>query len=699
MLRPLTALLGPIFAKEMIEISRRARYYFNRVFYGAALLIAVIAVWDDNYWKLRRGAGLIEAMAEVAHELFLTVSFMQCAAVFLFVPIFLCGVIASEREERTIELLFTTSLTDREIVLGKLMSRLAVVVLIILSALPVMSLLMLFGGIDPAAVWQVQAATLVALVYAGAHSIYFSATCRSPMGALLRTYWWLSLWLLALPAFVISILANTTPNAFAPVSQFFLSVLACVNPIGPFLMAIEPRLAGLLTSGLGPWASILTSAVPLGWSLFLIVQATRHVRMMPGRAAQWAGRIPGVRIVRGFRRKFGTIYSAVDGFLLSWHRRGEVANPLWQRARLAPVYDRDGYLRRIESLSWVVAFAFFFLFLVVAARDLFDEGGAIGFLGFSWAGVAALAAVVSASGLVGDRRRGMLELMLAAPIEPREFVDGSLRAVWEHIRRIYWLPIVLSAIFVFGAAPLIGSLCSLVTATLFLLVLLMMGTLCSLTARNAATALALTFMFPIVTLIGTALLTVATEEAAGPTIWVMSGLFLAATRFWTRRSVSTAAVGSHFIAVHFAMTAVASCWTYDARHEAFPMFAMHPGFLTLIPLDPRIDHEFRGHAPWFLVFPCYWAALVVNLVWARRWMIRHFDRLVGRVQRHPDNSSVWTDDLIDRIWGKLRQRFFSQPRPLLPPATAAVGCAASSRPTDSELPRVVGLEDSTHPTA
>ena len=684
MLRPLSFLLGPIFAKEMIEMSRRARYYFNRVFYGAALLIAAIAVWDDNYWKFRGGTRLIEAMAELANELFLTVSCMQCAAVFLFVPIFLCGVISSEREERTIDLLFTTSLTDREIVLGKLASRLAVVVLLILSALPVLSLLMLFGGIDPAALWQVEMATLVAMIYTGAHAIYFSAASRSPMGALLRTYWWLSLWLLALPAFVIAILANTTPSPFVPVSQFFLSVLACVNPIGPFFMAIEPRIGGVLTTGLGAWSSILTAAVPLCWSLFLIIQAIRHLRMMPGRAARWVDRVPGVRAGRWFGKKWGAVSSAVDRFLLHWRRGREVANPLWQRARLAPVYDRDGYLRRIESLSWFVAAAFFCLFAGFAARDLFDEEGAMVFLGFAWAGVGLLALVVSASGLVGDRRRGMLELMLAAPIEPREFVDGSLWAVWEHIRRIYWLPLVLTPIFcVFGDPHIIGSLCSLMTATLFLFVLLTMGTLCSLTARNSATALALTFIFPIVMLVGIPLVTVAADKVSGPAIWVVSALSLAATRFWTRRSVSTAAVGCHFIAVHLAITAVAGCWTYDPQHEEFPMFAMHPGFLALVTLDPHMAREFRGHAPWFLVVPCYWAALVANLIWARRWMIRHFDRLVARVQHCPDHSSIWTDDLLDRVWAKVRQRFFAPPR-VLPPSTADVAWAESSRPTDSE---------------
>jgi ABC-type transport system involved in multi-copper enzyme maturation permease subunit len=663
MLTLLAALLGPIFAKEMVEMSRRARYYFNRVFYGSSLLVAASVVWDESYASLHRGTHPIQAMANMANQFFIVVSCLQCAAVFLFVPIFLCGVIASEREDRTLDLLFTTTLADREIVVGKLMSRLAVAALIILSALPVMSLFMLFGGIDPAALWRVELATLVAMIYAGAQAIFFSATSRTPLGALLRTYWWLILWLVALPGFIVAILANTTSSPFVPVSQFFLSILACVNPLGPFFIAVEPRVAGVLTSGLGAWSFFLTSAVPVGWSLFLINRAIRHVRMIPQRHAKWLDRVPGVRAIRWIRGVWEPVLARVDRVLVHWHRSGEVANPLWQRARVVPVYDRDGYLRRIQSLSWVVAFAFFWLFFIFERRDLFDEGVAMAFMGFVWGGITLLTIVVSATGLVGDRRRGLLELILTTPINQAEFVDGSIRAVAEHLRRVFWLPLVLTTIFcVFGDPPLVGGICSVMTATLFLLVIVEMGTLCSITARNVGAALLLTIMLPVVMLGGTLLFTAFAEEAGGPMIWVLSGLSLIGTRFWTRRSVSTPAVACHFIAMHLAITSVATFWTYDGHREQFPVGAMHPGFLTLVTLDDKIEREFSGHAPWFLVVPCYWTALVVNIVWARRWMVRHFDRLVERVPQSQWPTSLLDRD-CDRIWASLRTRLF-RPRPL-----------------------------------
>src|SRR5262249_1186889 len=104
MLRVLAAFLGPTFAKEMVEIARRKRYYLNRVLYRLALLLALFMVWERYHWRMMfDGRNSIHLMAEIAESLFHAVSVVQYCAVFLFVPMFLCGVISSEREEQTLD--------------------------------------------------------------------------------------------------------------------------------------------------------------------------------------------------------------------------------------------------------------------------------------------------------------------------------------------------------------------------------------------------------------------------------------------------------------------------------------------------------------------------------------------------------------------------------------------------------------------
>jgi ABC-type transport system involved in multi-copper enzyme maturation permease subunit len=650
MLRLLAAVLGPIFAKEMLEIARRRRYFFNRVFYGAVLLLVLFVIWEEYGWRFNynnyRGMTAIQTMAEMASTMFQGISWVQFGAVFLFVPIFVCGVISSEREGGTLDLLLTTQLHDREIVLGKLGSRLAVMLLLIAGAIPVMSLAMLFGGISPQALWRTQAATLLAMIYAGAHAIYFSSISRSALGALVRTYWWMALWLLAMPFAVCWI-------AFEVFSfrteEWVLALLALAHPGCTFAMAVHDDLyqhvlLRMGMPGLSPWLFPAMFVIPLVWSALLITRAVQRLRLPPTLLSRLTNMIAVVRNARATWGKSMARVSQRRRRAAPWTWWGaEVHNPLWLRSRLAHVYDREGHIGKIQLGSWLVAGFFLAMFILFETNGLNDEETSMGFASPAWIGVAVLTALVSASSVVGDRRRGLWELILAAPLENREFVDGTLLAIWEHLRRIYWLPICLGGFFVLtGASHPLGVICSVITATLFGAVIMELGVLCSLVSKQPAAALAPTFLFGVFMNVGTGCMIGVFEEASGPLLWAATILLLPATTMWTRVSTSVAAVSAHFLAVHLAMTCAATFWTINGRQDELPIAAMHPAFLTIVMLDGRfptreIDRWDIGLA----AIPFYWAALTANVIWARWWMIRNFDRLVGRIEPRLAPESAW----------------------------------------------------------
>ena len=59
------------------------------------------------------------------------------------------GTIAQERERRTMEYLYTTPLSNLEIIIGKLGGRVLQILYLVLSGVPVLALAMLLGGIAP----------------------------------------------------------------------------------------------------------------------------------------------------------------------------------------------------------------------------------------------------------------------------------------------------------------------------------------------------------------------------------------------------------------------------------------------------------------------------------------------------------------------------------------------------------------------
>jgi ABC-type transport system involved in multi-copper enzyme maturation permease subunit len=656
MLRLFLAIGGPIFAKESVETARRKRYFVNRVLYGLTLLVALALVWKSA--NLHQGPITIHMAARFAREIFVAVSLVQYAAVWFFVPVFVCGLIAAEREAQTLDLLLTARLNDRDIVLGKLVSRWAVVAQMTLSTLPVICIVGMFGGIDARAVWRTLNSTLLAMVVAGAFSIYFSSASRSPVGSLVRTYWWLAVWLLGVPFLTVLVVQLLRPRPSPP--PIFLGQVF-INPIAPFLGSIEPVFDRQLRGMFGGWYNYWALYVlPLAVSAILTWRAVVRLRLDPSRLlvarfAAWGMRTFGGALLR--RREKRLAQRAVRAERWSWFM--PVANPLWLRARLARVYDREGHIGRVQLLGWLAAVAVFLFVAVVEPRDLHDHGAAILFLAPTWIALGLLTTILAASSIVNDRRRGFFDLVLVTTLEVSEIIDGTLLAVWQHVRRTWWLAAALTGVFVLtgAVAPQIAFV-SLASGTLFCATIVTAGVMTSLAARSMPQALVPTFALSLVVTIGTGLLIAFFHAAAGPIAWVMAIILLPTTFIWTQRSLSAAAVGTHFIAVHLAMVLLASALSFDTRNEALPLGLCNPAPMTIGVLSEKHNVgdlfvsypsrrvsgrsvSYRNHpgfdASRFIL--AYWVAMVANIVWGRRWMITRFDRMTGRVQRRRRDES------------------------------------------------------------
>jgi hypothetical protein len=236
------------------------------------------------------------------------------------------------------------------------------------------------------------------------------------------------------------------------------------------------------------------------------------------------------------------------------------------------------------------------------------------------------------------------------PLTPRQMIDGALLSIWEHVRRIYWLPGILGLFFcVTGSTTLLGVCCSIVTATLFCVLLAVHGTACSLTAKTLPGALVPTFLFPLLVNVGIVFLIPIFRQGSGPILWIGSAFLFVATWFWVRRRTSTAVVAARFIAVHLALASLATLLEVDGLdatgREEYPIALINPAYMAIRPLvgEPYGPSAwFPGPFTWFQPLACYWVCLAINIFWARRWLIRHFERLVERTDRstHPGLSTA-----------------------------------------------------------
>ncbi len=141
---------------------------------AAALRLREMAE-SGNLWGVAPGFAL---SAQVGHLLFSGLMVLQTILILVLAPAFTAGVISSEREHQTLDLLVTTPLSTVGLVVGKLVAALAWVYLLILASVPIMALVFVFGAVGPDDVLRGYLLLVTLAFGMGAVGLFLSAICR-----------------------------------------------------------------------------------------------------------------------------------------------------------------------------------------------------------------------------------------------------------------------------------------------------------------------------------------------------------------------------------------------------------------------------------------------------------------------------------------------------------------------------------------
>ncbi len=182
-------------------------------------------------------------------------------------PAFTAGAISGEREHRTYDLLRTTLLPARSVVLGKLTSALSFIVLLLLAAVPLQSLAFLLGGVAPEEVLISLGILVTTAIAFGAVGVFFSALMQRTLGASVLTYTFALLTTLGLPLLLLTLLPITsifyynTPDPLVEGILYYLGgLLIAINPIATAVatevILIQEHSAFYFTVGLNNGAQI-----------------------------------------------------------------------------------------------------------------------------------------------------------------------------------------------------------------------------------------------------------------------------------------------------------------------------------------------------------------------------------------------------------------------------------------------------------
>ena len=185
--RQFLTLLGPLFIYEIIRETRRSRYFLLRVY---CYLMVFIIIMAALIWSIT-GTSLVLTVAEgtrMAQSIAVMLLAAHLILVTLIVPVYVGAAVTEDKERRTLEFLMATELDSKEILLGKLAVRLAIVMLMLFTGLPVLALLQLVGGLDADLVLGGFAATFAYTFGLACLALYNSVRARQTREAILRTY-------------------------------------------------------------------------------------------------------------------------------------------------------------------------------------------------------------------------------------------------------------------------------------------------------------------------------------------------------------------------------------------------------------------------------------------------------------------------------------------------------------------------------
>ena len=136
---------NPILLRVVSVGGKRRRDLVVRCGYLAVLIALVVVI------VLAQGVDVagaeLDRLSRASVQVFGWLSYFQLALVALMAPVFTAGAITQEKDSQTYDILLSTPLTNGQIVLGTLLSRVFFVFALLLSGVPIFSITQIFGGV------------------------------------------------------------------------------------------------------------------------------------------------------------------------------------------------------------------------------------------------------------------------------------------------------------------------------------------------------------------------------------------------------------------------------------------------------------------------------------------------------------------------------------------------------------------------
>jgi hypothetical protein len=423
-------LIGPVFTRELVTAPRRLRLYVGRAVYVAGLAALVATAW-----LLLTGTQEVRNVGDMARfgsTLFQIVAPLQLALALFFAPLLTASAVAQEKDRRTLVLLLMTSISNRELVLGKLCASLLQVMVPLAAAVPLFFLMSLFGGISFAEIGWVYAVTVATAVAAGSIGSVVALWREKTFQTLALVFLALMFWLAAGEGLIVASGAGLQWQG-APAAAWG----SAISPWRAVLIAARPDLGH---GGALPWfGSPLTMFLAVAAVITIAANAIAIWRVRiwnPSREIQLRPAENEDVFQPTVRQAFQPdVRPAVSVHAAPGKTRDVWDNPvLWREIRTW------AYGRKVLAIR--LAYLVLGALSIVGLRATIAGGGN---LALTLAPLVVLSLMLvnalAVTSITSERDLGALDLLLVTDVTPAEFIFGKLGGIFYVAKEMVVLPL------------------------------------------------------------------------------------------------------------------------------------------------------------------------------------------------------------------------------------------------------------------
>jgi ABC-2 type transport system permease protein len=165
--------INPIIVKEL-----RSRMRDTRAFITLTAMLVILGSSSYLLYRLALTTSTYTSAPlspQIGQSLFIALAFLELMIICAIVPAVTAGSISSEQEKQTYDMLMATPLHPASILWGKLVSALSYVFLLIFAAVPMASLIFIFGGVTLRDMLKALIVLVVVAVTLGIIGLFLSA--------------------------------------------------------------------------------------------------------------------------------------------------------------------------------------------------------------------------------------------------------------------------------------------------------------------------------------------------------------------------------------------------------------------------------------------------------------------------------------------------------------------------------------------